>query len=311
MGRGLRCVKEYSSRFRFASCTRPKHCCQNYWYYCCFIATWNYVVICLVLVYWILIMIHCKVILNKIKNQCRIFVKTMIIVTGWLSRLLHSITHSASLSLTHIILIIMTWTDLRHVHLRHANIQSITDWTCVLFIDPGDITCEPDEYAEFVKELRQSGIIKDHGSLLRKYKNSFSGKEFVDWVVKTKEVGRWYKLWWGLLLSHSCSQLNLLQYFLLNQCITGLLPHMLGTVSLTDIRGIYMYLHFKFSRHYFPSVYLKLVTDLHKAHSVLYAHWLLCCWCFFMIKFVSLDLICHFIEDKLKLLVYPIPYCVH
>jgi hypothetical protein len=50
--------------------------------------------------------------------------------------------------------------------------------------------CEPDEYAEFVKELRNSGIIKDHRSLLRSYKNSFSGKEFVDWVVKTKEVGK-------------------------------------------------------------------------------------------------------------------------
>ncbi|XP_045158695.2 uncharacterized protein LOC123524512 isoform X2 [Mercenaria mercenaria] len=62
--------------------------------------------------------------------------------------------------------------------------------TAVESSDPGDIVCEPDEYAEFVKELRNSGIIKDHRSLLRSYKNSFSGREFVDWVVKTKQVDR-------------------------------------------------------------------------------------------------------------------------
>lgn len=62
--------------------------------------------------------------------------------------------------------------------------------TAVKSTDSGDITCEPDEYAEFVKELRNSGIIKDHRSLLRTYKNSFTGRDFVDWLVKTKEVDR-------------------------------------------------------------------------------------------------------------------------
>ena len=61
----------------------------------------------------------------------------------------------------------------------------------ILFLDPGDIECEPDEYSELVKALRKSGIIKDHRSGLRTYKNSFKGKDFVDWVVKTKELGKY------------------------------------------------------------------------------------------------------------------------
>lgn len=62
--------------------------------------------------------------------------------------------------------------------------------TAVKASDPGDIECEPDEYAALVKELRSSGIIKDHRVFLVSHKNSFSGKEFVDWVVKTKELDR-------------------------------------------------------------------------------------------------------------------------
>ena len=55
--------------------------------------------------------------------------------------------------------------------------------------DPGDIECEPDEYAKLVKAVRKSGIIKDHRSLLRTHKNVFTGKDFVDWVVNTNELG--------------------------------------------------------------------------------------------------------------------------
>ncbi|KAK3611987.1 hypothetical protein CHS0354_011647 [Potamilus streckersoni] len=54
----------------------------------------------------------------------------------------------------------------------------------------GDFSCEPDEYAQLVKSLRQSGLIKDHRQGLKVHKNSFSGKEFVDWLVKTKELER-------------------------------------------------------------------------------------------------------------------------
>jgi len=47
-----------------------------------------------------------------------------------------------------------------------------------------------DEYAQLVKDLRASGIIKDHKTgIFQSQKNSFKGKDFVDWVVKTKELG--------------------------------------------------------------------------------------------------------------------------
>lgn len=49
--------------------------------------------------------------------------------------------------------------------------------------------CEPDEYARFVSELKASGLIKNHGSVLQTHKNSFKGKDFVNWVMKTKGVG--------------------------------------------------------------------------------------------------------------------------
>lgn len=72
-----------------------------------------------------------------------------------------------------------------------------------IFSGPGDIECEPDEYSELVKALRKSGIIKDHRSGLTTYKNSFSGRDFVDWVVRTKELGESYFHWSGCLaLSH-------------------------------------------------------------------------------------------------------------
>ena len=46
--------------------------------------------------------------------------------------------------------------------------------------------CEPDEYSVLVRDLKKSGLIKNHRSGLRTVKNSFAGKDFVDWVVKTK-----------------------------------------------------------------------------------------------------------------------------
>lgn len=50
--------------------------------------------------------------------------------------------------------------------------------------------CEPDEYAKLAKELKASGLIKDHRSFLTVHKNSFVGKEFVDWIVETKKLGK-------------------------------------------------------------------------------------------------------------------------
>ncbi|XP_070194487.1 uncharacterized protein [Littorina saxatilis] len=52
--------------------------------------------------------------------------------------------------------------------------------------DPGEFVCEPDEYSQMVMELKKSGLIKDHKKGLTTIKKSFSGKEFVDWIVKTK-----------------------------------------------------------------------------------------------------------------------------
>ncbi|XP_070554538.1 uncharacterized protein [Ptychodera flava] len=53
-----------------------------------------------------------------------------------------------------------------------------------------DFTCELDEYALLVRDLKASGLIKDHRSGLKVHKKSFTGKEFVDWIVKTKQVDR-------------------------------------------------------------------------------------------------------------------------
>lgn len=63
--------------------------------------------------------------------------------------------------------------------------------TAVKDTDLSGFTCELDEYAQLVKDLRASGIIKDNRQgLLTVHKNSFSGKAFVDWIVKTKELDR-------------------------------------------------------------------------------------------------------------------------
>ena len=53
-----------------------------------------------------------------------------------------------------------------------------------------DLICELDEYAQLVTDLRESGIVKDHRQGLHSYKSSFVGREAVDWLVKTKDVGK-------------------------------------------------------------------------------------------------------------------------
>jgi len=53
------------------------------------------------------------------------------------------------------------------------------------------ITCELDEYAQLVKDFKASGLIKDRRKgLIHNYKNSFIGKEAVDWLVSSKKVER-------------------------------------------------------------------------------------------------------------------------
>ena len=58
----------------------------------------------------------------------------------------------------------------------------------------GEFHCELDEYAAFVHELKESGIVKDRrpgglkGLCSTKLKDAFTGKEFVDWVMKAKNL---------------------------------------------------------------------------------------------------------------------------
>lgn len=59
-----------------------------------------------------------------------------------------------------------------------------------LFVaDSFDFTCELDEYAYLKKELQESGILKDIRSGLKTYKNAFHGKDAVDFLVQTKNLG--------------------------------------------------------------------------------------------------------------------------
>ena len=52
------------------------------------------------------------------------------------------------------------------------------------------LKCELDEYAKLKEELKASGIIKDHGWLFKTQKNSFTGKDAVDWLVSSKQLTR-------------------------------------------------------------------------------------------------------------------------
>lgn len=70
-------------------------------------------------------------------------------------------------------------------------------------------TCEQDEYSELVKQIKNSGIVKDHHGFLRTYKNTFKGKDAAVWLITTKQVGKCGKcsrdlfccqnlaLWWS------------------------------------------------------------------------------------------------------------------
>jgi hypothetical protein len=51
-------------------------------------------------------------------------------------------------------------------------------------------TCEQDEYAEMVKQIKGSGIVKTNGSFLWSYKDTFKGKELADWLINSKYVGK-------------------------------------------------------------------------------------------------------------------------
>lgn len=57
--------------------------------------------------------------------------------------------------------------------------------------DAFDFHCELDEYSELVKELRESGLVKDRKKGLKTYKSSFVGREVVNYLVKSKNIGEY------------------------------------------------------------------------------------------------------------------------
>ena len=75
----------------------------------------------------------------------------------------------------------------KNIFLVYFIIDSVYIEFCTL--EDSGFVCEPDEYALLVEELKKSGIIKDHRSGFWTQKSSFSGKDFVEWVMKTKTLG--------------------------------------------------------------------------------------------------------------------------
>ena len=56
--------------------------------------------------------------------------------------------------------------------------------------DMSELKCEPDEYALTVREVKNSGLVKDHRYHLRTYKNTFVGQELVNWLEKKKNMSK-------------------------------------------------------------------------------------------------------------------------
>ena len=71
--------------------------------------------------------------------------------------------------------------------------QRLTTGSILILFSGGDLdfNCELDECALLIRDLKASGIIRDHRKgLLSTHKNSFKGSEFIDWIVKAKQVGK-------------------------------------------------------------------------------------------------------------------------
>ena len=67
-----------------------------------------------------------------------------------------------------------------HIHI-HTHTHSHTG------VDDNCMDCTPDELAALVREIRDSsGLIGSHTYHLVNYKNTFVGRELVDWLIKTK-----------------------------------------------------------------------------------------------------------------------------
>lgn len=53
-----------------------------------------------------------------------------------------------------------------------------------------DFTCELDQCAQMIRDLKTSEVIRDHRRGLTTLKKTFQGDQFVDWIVKDKGVDR-------------------------------------------------------------------------------------------------------------------------
>lgn len=65
---------------------------------------------------------------------------------------------------------------------------------CVEFVvffssDLFNFKCEPDEYFLLVNEMKKDNLIRTNWNFLKSQKNSFSGKDFLKWVVEKKGLG--------------------------------------------------------------------------------------------------------------------------
>lgn len=53
-----------------------------------------------------------------------------------------------------------------------------------------EFTCERDELADLVEDLKHASMIGSHRRGLTLYKKSFSGSQLVDWLQKEKGMGK-------------------------------------------------------------------------------------------------------------------------
>ena len=60
-----------------------------------------------------------------------------------------------------------------------------------MILEDNPFVFEKDEYFGLVEELKVSAIIQTHRvNLLWKYNNSFTGKDFLEWIKIKKEISK-------------------------------------------------------------------------------------------------------------------------
>ncbi|RUS85176.1 hypothetical protein EGW08_007080 [Elysia chlorotica] len=79
--------------------------------------------------------------------------------------------------------------DLRKNALPEGSLIIPDPSTAVVEADLFTIQCEPDEYFALVNQMK-ADIVRPQGGILRSYKNAFSGKDFVTWILEKKELDK-------------------------------------------------------------------------------------------------------------------------